>query len=302
MSKNMSKKTQDDSFASIEVALQDEFEREYQKSLKLKSYACYSLLVIFVILGFAWFILNRPNNKVELSHSNQDMTSQKVDDLTDEDEFIRNEFTKQLLASEKDFKFKWDLTALSSLKVGNPYEKESGTALSSILEDYGKGSDAYLWEGGDWLSLTYDYDIYHDFTNFDKEYSEDKGIVNLIFYKKDDTYYLESRSAYDLQDKAYSIRIEGEGQSFDWSLAEFGKVIVGDSNTGEGGATYDDIIAKYGLPDSSTLSLSQNFDDVLKEKLDIAYGETHNNRVMLRFMKGDDGIFRLYFKDTTLSE
>lgn len=301
MNKKMSKKPQDDSFASIEKALQSEFEQEYKKSLELKSYAWYSLLALLVILGFAWLTLNRPN-KVGISQSTKEVTNQKVEDLRDEDDFIRNDFTRQLLANESDFRFKWDLAALASLKVGNPYEKKPGTLLTSILKDYGKGSDAYLLDEGDWLYLTYNYDIYHDFASFNQEHSEDRGIVNLTFYKKGKDYYLASRSAYELQENSYPNGLEGEEKSFDWTLDEFASLKVGDSNTGEGGETYGDIIATYGLPNSSTLSLSQNVDDSLKEELDITYGELYNDRVMLRFLKGSDGILRLYFKDTALSE
>ncbi|MGT2829500.1 hypothetical protein AB6M97_01210 [Streptococcus hillyeri] len=301
MSKKVKKK---ESFGSLEKALHVEFEREYQKSQKIKAYVGYGLLAVFGLLILIWLQRNQSDKKVE-DKSVEKVYQFKSADVTTENSIneseIRTDFTKQLIASEKEFDFKWGIENFLSLEVGNIYDG-GGATLTKVLQDYGKPSDAYFYDSyfdERSLYLTYDYGIYTNFAYTSEKDPRDRGDINLNFYKSGDEYYLQSKDAYSLEDDAYPVAGKDDPK-FEWTLEEFGKVTVGDGNTGDGGVSYDEVIAKYGLPDKSLLSLIGSKE--VRQSLEMVYLNGYQGHVSFRLYKQEDGVFRLFAKDTALSQ
>lgn len=284
----MVEKKSRDSFSKIEKDLQREFEREYQQYLVSKSYLWYGLIVLVVLLGAFWFRENDRKESVRWGVDDVTTVSSTSDDIG-----IRDGFTRELVANEQEFDFKWDLSAIQSLKVGSPYE-DNGTSLQDILESYGKPSEAYFYGEDKLLHLFYSYADYENY--------QDVGNIFLLFYEKDSKYYLMSKSAYDLYDKAYPT--SGEiSRAIPLIKEDFSMLMVGDSNTGEGGATYADVIARFGLPNDSRVSVSHRF-GIESQELSLSYQDLSGNRMTL-YLKQEqekEGLFRLYKKDGVFSE
>lgn len=86
-------------------------------------------------------------------------------------------------------------------------------------------------------------------------------------------------------------------KSFTWTKAEFDALAVGDSITGAGGVNYDEIIAKYGDPQTSSESSSDSYSSKYIDYNTMG-GSTYKS-VSLQFVKQDDGSWLLAYKNAT---
>lgn len=81
---------------------------------------------------------------------------------------------------------------------------------------------------------------------------------------------------------------------FTWTKSDFDGLVVGDSLTGVGGVNYNDIIAKYGTPQSETESTSGDYSSKFVDYNTI--GGTEYKSVSLHFTKQADGNWLLSYK------
>lgn len=82
----------------------------------------------------------------------------------------------------------------------------------------------------------------------------------------------------------------------------FQQVIVGDSNTGQGGMSYEEVIALGGLPYEATVSAYGGGFYEEKKQLQIFYKNGSGSKQSLvdfRFVRQKDGIYRVYAKNGT---
>lgn len=81
---------------------------------------------------------------------------------------------------------------------------------------------------------------------------------------------------------------------FTWTKADFDALVVGDSLEGTGGANYNDVIAKYGEPQSETESTSG---DYTSKYVDYdTFGGSEYKSVSLEFVKQADESWLLSYK------
>ncbi|MDR3241761.1 MAG: DUF4190 domain-containing protein [Lactobacillaceae bacterium] len=89
-----------------------------------------------------------------------------------------------------------------------------------------------------------------------------------------------------------------EADSFKWTKTDYDNLMVGDETTGMGGASYDDIVAKFGKPKTS--DDSQNGDMAERNS---SWTKTTSNgsyeSVDLAFVKQADGSYLLSMKNST---
>lgn len=84
-------------------------------------------------------------------------------------------------------------------------------------------------------------------------------------------------------------------EQFKWTKADFDALVVGDSFTGFGGANYDDIVAKYGNPQSSSESSSDTYTSKYVDYNTM--GGSDYKSVSLQFVQQADGSWLLALKN-----
>ncbi|MEX2805415.1 hypothetical protein AB3329_10010 [Streptococcus sp. H31] len=85
-----------------------------------------------------------------------------------------------------------------------------------------------------------------------------------------------------------------EDKTFSWDREAFDSLTVGDPNSGNGGMTYDDIVAAYGEPSTAFESTTDNITTRF-----ISYQtaiDNENVSVSLRFINQSDGSWLLSYK------
>ncbi|HFU3843738.1 TPA: hypothetical protein ACGO5P_000747 [Streptococcus suis] len=292
-----------DTYTKLSEAVKAEFEREYQDSLKKKQKATYYLLIAFILLvlaGLVWTAQQPAKEEVATYSPSSASTEQQFSSTisqtsTEASDKGVTDFTRGLTATKEEFSFNWTLKDYDSLVIGMK-EDATGDSLSDIIEKYGKPSSARFDEySEEYLFLTYaplDYDIYADQRN-----------LKLVFYKNGSDYYLMSKEVYYLPDDQFPTK-EADRNTNLWTKDVFQQVIVGDSNTGQGGMSYEEVIALGGLPyEASVFAYGGGFFEEKKE-LQIFYKNGSGSKqtfVDFRFVRQKDGIYRVYAKNGTFS-
>ncbi|HEM6341036.1 TPA: hypothetical protein U2D03_000557 [Streptococcus suis] len=300
--KNKQKKSvKQDTYTKLSEAVKAEFEREYQESFKKKQKATYYLLIAFVLLvlaGLVWTAQQPAKEEVATYSPSSESTDQQLSSTisqtwTESSDKGVTDFTRGLTATKEEFSFNWTLKDYDSLVIGMK-EDSTGDSLSNIIEKYGKPSSARFDEySEEYLFLTYaplDYDIYAD-----------QRRLELAFYKNGSEYYLSSKEVYYLPDEKFPTK-EADTNTNLWTNDVFQQVIVGDSNTGQGGMSYEEVIALGGLPYEATVSAYGGGLYEEKKQLQIFYKNgsgAKQSLVDFRFVRQKDGIYRVYAKNGT---
>ena len=104
------------------------------------------------------------------------------------------------------------------------------------------------------------------------------------------------KSAKEIETSISSSQAEVDSQ-FKWNKADFDALTVGDSITGVGGANYDEVVAKFGEPQTSTESTSGDYTSKFID-YDTVGGSEYKS-VSLHFVKQEDGTWLLSYKNAT---
>ncbi|WP_024406240.1 hypothetical protein [Streptococcus suis] len=83
-------------------------------------------------------------------------------------------------------------------------------------------------------------------------------------------------------------------ESFKWTKADFDALVVGDALSGVGGANFNEIISKFGEPQSSSESSSESYTTKYVDYNTM--GGTEYKSVSLQFVKQEDGTWLLSYK------
>lgn len=196
---------------------------------------------------------------------------------------------------EKKFVFNWTLDNFVELKIAKVGEWENNPTLEEVITKYGKGSNVSFTENG--LTLTYKTRIV-DVPRYGS--SGHPQEISLGFYDPDSNgkkYYLITKTAVYLDDIHNLPAIKNEFV-FKWKPEDMDTLTVGDSQYGKGGMTYQEIVARFGLP--SEMNFSGSDTDYSPLSLRVNYFNIHRppaerklDRVSLIFKRQEDGSFRL---------
>lgn len=233
-------------------------------------------------------------NKTVSSVSRESSTTQQ----DDESEMYRKQDELRMKIVEivqKKFSFNWTLDNFVELKMGKPGELSSNPTLEEVVAKYGKGSGVSFIDNG--LILTYKTRIV-DVPRYGS--SGHPQEISLGFYDPDSNgkkYYLITKTAVYLDDIHNLPAIKNEFV-FKWKPEDMDTLTVGDSQYGKGGMTYQEIVARFGLPSDSNFSGSDT--DYSPLSLRVNYFNIHRppaerklDRVSLIFKRQEDGSFRL---------
>lgn len=233
-------------------------------------------------------------NKTVSSVSKESSTTQQ----DDESEMYRKQDELRMKIVEEDekkFVFNWTLDNFVELKIAKVGEWENNPTLEEVITKYGKGSNVSFTENG--LTLTYKTRIV-DVPRYGS--SGHPQEISLGFYDPDSNgkkYYLITKTAVYLDDIHNLPAIKNEFV-FKWKPEDMDTLTVGDSQYGKGGMTYQEIVARFGLPSDSNFSGSDT--DYSPLSLRVNYFNIHRppaerklDRVSLIFKRQEDGSFRL---------
>ena len=234
-------------------------------------------------------------NKTVSSVSKESSTTQQ-DEAELEMDKKQKELKKKIVEEdEKKFVFNWTLDNFVELKIAKVGEWENNPTLEEVITKYGKGSNVSFTENG--LTLTYKTRIV-DVPRYGS--SGHPQEISLGFYDPDSNgkkYYLITKTAVYLDDIHNLPAIKNEFV-FKWKPEDMDTLTVGDSQYGKGGMTYQEIVARFGLPSDSNFSGSDT--DYSPLSLRVNYFNIHRppaerklDRVSLIFKRQEDGSFRL---------
>lgn len=255
-----------------------------------------------LFFGFYYFSQKIPRanlkykyNKTVSSVSKESSTTQQ-DKAELEMDKKQKELKKKIVEEdEKKFVFNWTLDNFVELKIAKVGEWENNPTLEEVITKYGKGSNVSFTENG--LTLTYKTRIV-DVPRYGS--SGHPQEISLGFYDPDSNgkkYYLITKTAVYLDDIHNLPAIKNEFV-FKWKPEDMDTLTVGDSQYGKGGMTYQEIVARFGLPSDSNFSGSDT--DYSPLSLRVNYFNIHRppaerklDRVSLIFKRQEDGSFRL---------
>ena len=255
-----------------------------------------------LFFGFYYFSQKIPRanlkhkyNKTVSSVSKESSTTQQ-DEAELEMDKKQKELKKKIVEEdEKKFVFNWTLDNFVELKIAKVGEWENNPTLEEVITKYGKGSNVSFTENG--LTLTYKTRIV-DVPRYGS--SGHPQEISLGFYDPDSNgkkYYLITKTAVYLDDIHNLPAIKNEFV-FKWKPEDMDTLTVGDSQYGKGGMTYQEIVARFGLPSDSNFSGSDT--DYSPLSLRVNYFNIHRppaerklDRVSLIFKRQEDGSFRL---------
>ena len=233
-------------------------------------------------------------NKTVSSVSRESSTTQQ----DDESEMYRKQDELRMKIVEivqKKFSFNWTLDNFVELKIAKVGEWENNPTLEEVITKYGKGSNVSFTENG--LTLTYKTRIV-DVPRYGS--SGHPQEISLGFYDPDSNgkkYYLITKTAVYLDDIHNLPAIKNEFV-FKWKPEDMDTLTVGDSQYGKGGMTYQEVVARFGLP--SEMNFSGSDTDYSPLSLQVNYFNIHRppaerklDRVSLIFKRQEDGSFRL---------
>ncbi|MCC3171930.1 hypothetical protein [Streptococcus sanguinis] len=255
-----------------------------------------------LFFGFYYFSQKIPRanlkykyNKTVSSVSKESSTTQQDEDELEMDKKQKELKKKIVEEDEKKFVFNWTLDNFVELKIAKVGEWENNPTLEEVITKYGKGSNVSFTENG--LTLTYKTRIV-DVPRYGS--SGHPQEISLGFYDPDSNgkkYYLITKTAVYLDDIHNLPAIKNEFV-FKWKPEDMDTLTVGDSQYGKGGMTYQEIVARFGLPSDSNFSGSDT--DYSPLSLRVNYFNIHRppaerklDRVSLIFKRQEDGSFRL---------
>ena len=313
MRKNSMKKHDANSFRDIKKELykQQKIKREELSMMAIQEekksinstfiLLCLSMLFALFFGGY-YFSQKIPKanlkykyNKTVSSVSRESSTTQQ-DEAELEMDKKQKELKKKIVEEdEKKFVFKWTLDNFVELKIAKVGEWKNNPTLEEVITKYGKGSNVSFTENG--LTLTYKTRIV-DVPRYGS--SGHPQEISLGFYDPDSNgkkYYLITKTAVYLDDIHNLPAIKNEFV-FKWKPEDMDTLTVGDSQYGKGGMTYQEIVARFGLPSDSNFSGSDT--DYSPLSLRVNYFNIHRppaerklDRVSLIFKRQEDGSFRL---------
>lgn len=188
-----------------------------------------------------------------------------------------------------------DIRQFCRTQIAKVGEWENNPTLEEVITKYGKGSNVSFTENG--LTLTYKTRIV-DVPRYGS--SGHPQEISLGFYDPDSNgkkYYLITKTAVYLDDIHNLPAIKNEFV-FKWKPEDMDTLTVGDSQYGKGGMTYQEIVARFGLP--SEMNFSGSDTDYSPLSLQVNYFNIHRppaerklDRVSLIFKRQEDGSFRL---------
>lgn len=255
-----------------------------------------------LFFGFYYFSQKIPRanlkykyNKTVSSVSKESSTTQQDEPELEMDKKQKELKKKIVEEDEKKFVFNWTLDNFVELKIAKVGEWENNPTLEEVITKYGKGSNVSFTENG--LTLTYKTRIV-DVPRYGS--SGHPQEISLGFYDPDSNgkkYYLITKTAVYLDDIHNLPAIKNEFV-FKWKPEDMDTLTVGDSQYGKGGMTYQEIVARFGLPSDSNFSGSDT--DYSPLSLRVNYFNIHRppaerklDRVSLIFKRQEDGSFRL---------
>ena len=234
-------------------------------------------------------------NKTVSSVSKESSTTQQ-DEAELEMDKKQKELKKKIVEEdEKKFVFNWTLDNFVELKIAKVGEWENNPTLEEVIMKYGKGSNVSFTENG--LTLTYKTRIV-DVPRYGS--SGHPQEISLGFYDLDSNgkkYYLITKTAVYLDD-IHNLPATKNEFVFKWKSEDMDTLTVGDSQYGKGGMTYQEIVARFGLP--SEMNFSGSDTDYSPLSLQVNYFNIHRppaerklDRVSLIFKRQEDGSFCL---------
>ena len=255
-----------------------------------------------LFFGFYYFSQKIPRANLKYKYNKTVSSVSKESSTTQQDEAElemdkkQKELKKKIVEEdEKKFVFNWTLDNFVELKIAKVGEWENNPTLEEVITKYGKGSNVSFTENG--LTLTYKTRIV-DVPRYGS--SGHPQEISLGFYDPDSNgkkYYLITKMAVYLDDIHNLPAIKNEFV-FKWKPEDMDTLTVGDSQYGKGGMTYQEIVARFGLPSDSNFSGSDT--DYSPLSLRVNYFNIHRppaerklDRVSLIFKRQEDGSFRL---------
>ena len=255
-----------------------------------------------LFFGFYYFSQKVPKANLKYKYNKTVSSVSKESSTTQQDEAElemdkkQKELKKKIVEEdEKKFVFNWTLDNFVELKIAKVGEWENNPTLEEVITKYGKGSNVSFTENG--LTLTYKTRIV-DVPRYGS--SGHPQEISLGFYDPDSNgkkYYLITKTAVYLDDIHNLPAIKNEFV-FKWKPEDMDTLTVGDSQYGKGGMTYQEIVARFGLPSDSNFSGSDT--DYSPLSLQVNYFNIHRppaerklDRVSLIFKRQEDGSFRL---------
>ena len=255
-----------------------------------------------LFFGFYYFSQKIPRANLKYKYNKTVSSVSKESSNTQQDEAElemdkkQKELKKKIVEEdEKKFVFNWTLDNFVELKIAKVGEWENNPTLEEVITKYGKGSNVSFTENG--LTLTYKTRIV-DVPRYGS--SGHPQEISLGFYDPDSNgkkYYLITKTAVYLDDIHNLPAIKNEFV-FKWKPEDMDTLTVGDSQYGKGGMTYQEIVARFGLP--SEMNFSGSDTDYSPLSLRVSYFNIHRppaerklDRVSLIFKRQEDGSFRL---------
>ena len=255
-----------------------------------------------LFFGFYYFSQKIPRANLKYKYNKTVSSVSKESSTTQQDEAElemdkkQKELKKKIVEEdEKKFVFNWTLDNFVELKIAKVGEWENNPTLEEVITKYGKGSNVSFTENG--LTLTYKTRIV-DVPRYGS--SGHPQEISLGFYDPDSNgkkYYLITKTAVYLDDIHNLPAIKNEFV-FKWKPEDMDTLTVGDSQYGKGGMTYQEIVARFGLP--SEMNFSGSDTDYSPLSLRVNYFNIHRppaerklDRVSLIFKRQEDGSFRL---------
>ncbi|MCY7040256.1 hypothetical protein MK370_01690 [Streptococcus sanguinis] len=255
-----------------------------------------------LFFGFYYFSQKVPRanlkykyNKTVSSVSRESSITQQYDDEPEINQDQKELKKKIVEEDEKKFVFNWTLDNFVELKMVKPGELSSNPTLEEVVAKYGKGSGVSFTDNG--LILTYKTRIV-DVPRYGS--SGHPQEISLGFYDPDSNgkkYYLITKTAVYLDD-IHNLPATKNEFVFKWKPEDMDTLTVGDSQYGKGGMTYQEIVARFGLP--SEMNFSGSDTDYSPLSLQVNYFNIHRplaerklDRVSLIFRRQEDGSFCL---------
>ena len=255
-----------------------------------------------LFFGFYYFSQKIPRANLKYKYNKTVSSVSKESSTTQQDEAElemdkkQKELKKKIVEEdEKKFVYNWTLDNFVELKIAKVGEWENNPTLEEVITKYGKGSNVSFTENG--LTLTYKTRIV-DVPRYGS--SGHPQEISLGFYDPDSNgkkYYLITKTAVYLDDIHNLPAIKNEFV-FKWKPEDMDTLTVGDSQYGKGGMTYQEIVARFGLP--SEMNFSGSDTDYSPLSLQVNYFNIHRppaerklDRVSLIFKRQEDGSFYL---------
>ena len=211
-----------------------------------------------LFFGFYYFSQKIPRANLKYKYNKTVSSVSKESSTTQQDEAElemdkkQKELKKKIVEEdEKKFVFNWTLDNFVELKIAKVGEWENNPTLEEVITKYGKGSNVSFTENG--LTLTYKTRIV-DVPRYGS--SGHPQEISLGFYDPDSNgkkYYLITKTAVYLDDIHNLPAIKNEFV-FKWKPEDMDTLTVGDSQYGKGGMTYQEIVARFGLPSEMNFS------------------------------------------------